>query len=168
MGVTPSHFNPLPQWERKFRVSEMVTKLAFTYSHSLGIYSIFPGRGFNHPIDLTIDDEGTIYVLDRGGSDTPVRLNYKRVSKLTVDEEHRGTFVIGGVVEGAMMWPVAVVVGPDGNLYISDEALHRVHIFSKDGTFSAPGASRAVGPASLTVPRESTSMEMGTWWWPTR
>ena len=130
----------------------MVTKLAFTYSHSLGIYSIAPGRGFNHPIDLTIDDGGTVYVLDRGGSDTPVRTNYKRISKLTVDEEHRGTFVIGGVVEGAMMWPVAVVVGPDGNLYISDEALHSVHIFSVDGAFLGAWGRQGSGDGQFDRP----------------
>ena len=130
----------------------MAAKPTFTYSHSLGIYSIAPGRGFNHPIDLTIDGQGTIYVLDRGGSDTPVRCNYKRISKLTVDEEHRGTFVIGGVVDGAMMWPAAVVVGPDGNLYISDEAQHGVHVFSVDGAFLGKWGSKGSGDGQFDRP----------------
>jgi len=79
-------------------------------------------------------------------------LSTKRISKLTVDEEHRGTFVIGGVVEGAMMWPVAVVVGPDGNLYISDEALHSVHIFSVDGAFLGAWGRQGSGDGQFDRP----------------
>ena len=128
------------------------TQLTYKYSRSLGIYSMVPGRGFNHPVDLALGDDGTIFVLDRGGSDTPVRINYKRVTRVTADEEYRGVFPIGNLPEGGTMWPVAIAIGPDGNLYISDEALHSIHIFSTDGAFLGAWGRQGSGDGQFDRP----------------
>lgn len=106
----------------------------YQYSHVIGFLSV-SGRGFNNPIDLVVGDEGTLFVLNRAGSDVYERMVSKRISICTIDEDYYGEFAMGGTAAGQMMWPCAMAMGPDGNLYVSDEALHRISIFETDGGF---------------------------------
>jgi DNA-binding beta-propeller fold protein YncE len=129
----------------------VTTQVAFKYSHSIGIYCIFPGRGFNHPIDLTIDGDGTIYVLDRAGSDTPLRIRDKRITRFTADEQYLGSIVIGGMPERGMLWPASIAIGGD-NIYVSDEALHRINILSKDGRFLGYWGAHGSGEGQFDRP----------------
>ena len=39
----------------------------FSYSHTVGFLA-YRGRGFIHPVDLTLGDGGVMYVLNRGGA----------------------------------------------------------------------------------------------------
>ena len=106
----------------------------YEYSHVIGFLSV-SGRGFNNPIDLAVGDAGALYVLNRAGSDVSERMVSKRITICTVEEDYIGEFAMGGTRQGQMMWPCAMVMGPDGNLYVSDEALNRISIFETDGGF---------------------------------
>ena len=41
----------------------------FSYSHTVGFLA-YRGRGFIHPVDLTLGDGGVMYVLNRGGAES--------------------------------------------------------------------------------------------------
>ena len=106
----------------------------YRYSHVIGFLSV-SGRGFNNPVDLAIGDHGDLYVLNRAGSDIAERMVSKRITLCTVHEDYYGEFSMGGADPGQMMWPCAITMSDDGNLFVSDEALHRISIFNTDGDF---------------------------------
>lgn len=106
----------------------------YRYSHTIGFYAQV-GRGFNNPVDLAVSQSGLLYVLNRAGSETGVRMVYKRVSMCTLDEDYRGDFSTGGSEDGEFMWPVALALDAEEHVYISDEALQRISVFDKQGTF---------------------------------
>ena len=113
---------------------EMSAHSMYRYSHTIGLYAP-TGRGFLNPVDLALGCDGVLYVLNRGGSDTEVRMSNKRVTLCTVDEAYLGEFSSGGTGDGQIMWPASIAVDKDENIYISDEALHRISIFNKQGKF---------------------------------
>jgi DNA-binding beta-propeller fold protein YncE len=104
----------------------------FSYSHTIGFLAN-QGRGFNNPVDVAMDSHGVIYVLNRGGPELDVRLHYKRVTMCTVDEEYLGEFATGGTGDGGLWWPSALAFDSEDHLYIADEALQRVCVFSNKG-----------------------------------
>jgi DNA-binding beta-propeller fold protein YncE len=111
-----------------------LTQNLYHYSHTVGFYAQ-NGRGFNNPVDVALGRDGVLYVLNRAGSDIELRMLYKRVTMCTLDEEYLGEFSSGGVEDGQLMWPAAIAIDAGGNVYISDEALHRISIFDPQGRF---------------------------------
>ena len=108
--------------------------MKYRYSHVIGFLSV-TGRGFNNPVDLVVGEGGTLYVLNRAGSDVAERMVSKRITICTVGEDYFGEFAMGGIDKGQIMWPCAMVMSEEDNLFVSDEALHRVSIFETDGGF---------------------------------
>jgi DNA-binding beta-propeller fold protein YncE len=111
-----------------------ISKDLYRYSQTVGFYAQV-GRGFNNPVDVALGRDGMLYVLNRAGSDIELRMPYKRVTMCTLAEDYLGQFGSGGAGEGQLMWPVAIAIDADERLYISDEALHRISIFDKEGSF---------------------------------
>ena len=106
----------------------------YRYSHTVGLYAL-ASKGFNNPVDVALGPGGVLFVLNRGATNVEGRLYYKRVSVCTVDEEYLGDFSYGGTAGGQMMWPNSIAIDSDENIYISDEALHRISIFDKQWRF---------------------------------
>ena len=120
------------------------------YDHTIGFQSN-QGRGFNNPVDLAVgpplgstlefplgstsNSEVKLYVLNRGGPETPIRLPYKRVTICTAAEEYLGEFGTGGSGNGEFWWPSSLAFDSAGRLYIADEALHGVSIYDGDGVY---------------------------------
>ena len=123
----------------------------YRYSHVIGFLSV-SGRGFNNPVDLAIGKDGALYVLNRAGSDIDERMVSKRITICTVEEDYYGEFARGGSDAGQMMWPCAMTMSADGNLFISDEALHRISIFNTDGDFLGSWGTRGSGKGELNRP----------------
>ena len=110
----------------------MTTTAAIRYSHTVGSLSN-QGRGFQNPVDVALDSQGVMYVLNRAGPELPIRLPYKRVSTCTVDEEFLGEFGTGGTAVGEFWWPSSLAFDSRDRLYVADEALNRVTVFSTTG-----------------------------------
>jgi len=93
-----------------------------------------PGQiGFRNPVDVALGKGGLLYVLSHAAENTP---NGKRVAKCTFEEEYfLGEFGSFGDEEGQFTWPNSVAVDRDGNVYVTDEWLHRVSVFDADGRF---------------------------------
>ena len=110
----------------------MTATTTFTYSHTVGFLAN-QGRGFNNPVDVALDSQGILYVLNRAGPETALRMPYKRVVMCTVDEDYLGELGTGGTGDGEFWWPSALAFDSDDRLYVADEALQRVSIFTKSG-----------------------------------
>ena len=129
----------------------MITQNLFRYSHTIGFYGL-GGRGFNNPVDVAIRRDGMLYVLNRAGTDIEVRMGYKRVSMCTLAEVYHGDFSGGGSGDGQIMWPVAIALDAEENVYISDEALQCISIFDKQGAFLARWGRQGRGVGEFDRP----------------
>ena len=124
----------------------MTTTAAIRYSHTVGSLSN-QGRGFQNPVDVALDSQGVMYVLNRAGPELPIRLPYKRVSMCTVNEEFLGEFGTGGTGPGEFWWPSSLALDSQDRIYVADEAMNRITVFSTEGEMlgmwgepgSAPG-----------------------------
>lgn len=123
----------------------------YRYSHTIGFLSV-SGRGFNNPVDLAIGEGGVLYVLNRAGSDVAERMVSKRITICTVSEDYFGEFGFGGAEAGQMMWPCSMAMSAEGNLFISDEALHRISVFNTDGDFLDSWGAKGKGAGEFNRP----------------
>ena len=101
----------------------MATTLPFELLRSGFPYYMTLGqrRVTSNPVDIGFGKEN-VYVLTRGGLGTEVRV-------INWEDENLGT--LGGA--GLFQWPAALLVDEDENLYVTDEANHKVVVMDKDG-----------------------------------
>ena len=131
----------------------MKTQSICQYSHTVGLFSDL-GRGFQNPVDVALGRDGILYVLCRA-QDRYGPLPFKRITKCTVAGDFLGEFSGVGTEDGKIMWPVCGLVDANDDLYVSDEALHRISIFDKDGNYlkkwgvSGQGEGQFDGPAGM-------------------
>ena len=99
----------------------------------------------NFPMDLAIGKEGTLYILCRNEEGAMVR-------KLTLEDEDQGSFGSLGTDDGQFRWPVSIIVDREENLFVSDEACHRISKFSKDGEFLGKWGEHGAKEGQLNAP----------------
>ena len=102
-------------------------RAGFPYLKTIGMRRSIPT-----PLDVAFGKEGRIYVLCRNYSVKPLKV-------LTIDDE--SLYDLGPRLwlstsnrptPGELLWPVAVVVDSQENLYISDEACHTISVCSME------------------------------------
>ena len=101
---------------------------AWNFSHSLGRptgeHNGTTG-GFMNPVSIAVADENNLFVLNRGWGTLLIQDRAHdagcRIGKMTIDEYHFGDFA-----RGEFVWPVGLAISADGNLYVSDEADHKI------------------------------------------
>ena len=123
-------------------LTETVAGRTYDYSHNVG-RGAQTGMGFELPVALTLDGDGTAYVLNRGSERVSnVAWNRtgvgQRVSRVTLggqagEEEFLGEFSRYGSDEGQLIWPAGISIDNLGDLYVTDEWLNRVSVFDKEG-----------------------------------
>ena len=113
----------------------MQTRLAdgrvYNYNRNIGQWSGAPGPCFTLPVGVTLDQEKNIYVLSRG-HDTSLD---PRAAVFTQDEEWLHDIGSSGKGDGQFVWSSGLAIDGEGDVYVSDEWLHRISIFDKRGTF---------------------------------
>ena len=129
----------------------MTTTKTFIYSHTIGFLA-GTGRGFTNPVDLAINSQGIIYVLNRAGPETPIRLPSKRVSMCTLDEDFLGEFGTGGTGDGEFWWPSSIAIDSQDRVYVADEGLQRITIFTKDGEYLGKWGEKGSADGQLEYP----------------
>ena len=111
---------------------------SFQYSHTIG-RAEFNGPGFRNPVAMARNSEGVLYVVSRSYEYRP---DGKRVTICSVDEEYLGEFARGvtvageseaGPADGSLIWPTSIAVDQADSVYVADEWLNRISIFTKDG-----------------------------------
>ena len=123
----------------------------FQYAKTIGFLAE-RGRGFNNPVDLALDSAGTLYVLNRGGTEAGRRLAFKRISRCTLAEDYLGEFSSGGAAAGQLWWPSSLAFDRADRLYVADEALHRISIFDQAGNFLSQWGQPGAAPGQLNRP----------------
>lgn len=105
----------------------------YTYLKTIG-NAAAPGQiGFRNPVDVAMGGGGLLYVLSHAAENTP---NGKRIAKCTLEEEEfLGELGSFGDEDGQFTWPNSLAVDREGNVYVSDEWLHRISVFDPDGRF---------------------------------
>ena len=133
----------------------MLTTIAagrvFDYSHCMGMYST-SGIGFLVPMDLALGSDDTVYVLNRGVDEITLR-----ISKCTRNHEFITDIGRFGMGDGQFVWPMAIALDIDENIYVTDENTHKITVMDSDGQFLAKwgeagsGEGQLRGPAGIAV-----------------
>ena len=131
--------------------------VAFQYSHTLGRFE-YNGSGFRTPVALARGEGDLLYVLNRCFT---ARSDGKRVTVCTVGEEYimefgRGTTSSedeeGLAPEGTLVWPTSIAVDSRNNVYVADEWLNRISIFTKDGDWIGMWGTPGEGDGEINQP----------------
>ncbi len=125
-----------------------LTERSFSYSHSVG-RNEFAGTGFRNPVDMAITPDGTTYVINRSYENRPDGVH---ASVVTLDEEYITDFGSFGEGDGQFTWPTSITLDKDNNVYIADEWLNRISVFSKDGDFLRSWGSTGSGDGEMNRP----------------
>ena len=121
-----------------------------TYSHSFGQYGSSPVQ-FNHPWDVTFDNEGYLYVADHGNH---------CIKKFTSTGQHISTFSSYGSNPGQISLPTFITI--DNNLlYVSEWDNHRISIFDTNGCFIHCFGKRGSGEGEFDKPFGITVDSLG-------
>lgn len=127
----------------------------YDFSHCMGMYST-SGIGFLVPMDFALGSNNTMYVLNRGVDEITLR-----ISKCTLDHKFIADIGRFGMADGQFVWPVAIALDSDENIYVSDENQNRITVMDKDGQFlnkwgeSGSDEGQLRGPAGLAVDGEN-------------
>ena len=114
--------------------------ISLQYTHTIG-RAEFSGPGFRNPTAMARAEDDVMYVANRSYDYRP---DGKRITMCTVGEEFisefaKGVFEQGDgeavATDGAIIWPTAITVGPNGNVYLADEYLDRISIYSAEGEY---------------------------------
>lgn len=123
----------------------------FDYSHCMGMYST-SGVGFLVPMDFALGRNETVYVLNRGVDEITLR-----ISKCTLNHEFIGDIGRYGMGDGQFVWPMALALDQEENVYVSDENLNRITVMDKDGQFlskwgeAGSAEGQLDGPSGLAI-----------------
>ena len=107
------------------------TTQLLTYERTLGL-SVMEGRGFYYPADTVIGDNGRLYVVNRSLESVDRGV---RVTVCDLESEYYGTFGAYGEGDGQFIWLTSGAKNSRGDIYLTDEYLHRVTAFDADGNF---------------------------------
>jgi hypothetical protein len=106
------------------------TNYRIKYRDTIGFNADLGGRGFHLPTDMTVRDDGVIFVVSRSSF---VQLNIVGIQKVTLDHGYHGQIGSYGQDAGQMTGPSALAVDSNYNLYLADEFLQRITIFDREG-----------------------------------
>jgi len=115
-------------------------RAGFPYLKTIGMR-----RVTNFPVDVAFGGEGRVYVLCRSQQAV-------EISRINWDDDDLGPISGRGTDDGQFQWPVTLIVDRDENLYVSDEALHRITTLSRDGEFLAKWGEFGDGDGQLNRP----------------
>ena len=130
---------------------------AFQYSHTIGRFE-YSGPGFKDPVAMARGGGELMYVVSRCFGSRP---DGKRITICTVGEEYIMDFgrgltasedAEGLAPESILVWPTSITIDRDQNVYVADESLNRISIFSKDGDWIGKWGTRGDGDGEINGP----------------
>jgi len=120
-------------------------RAGFPYLRTLGMRRIT-----NFPADVAFGRDDVVYVLLRSEAASLIRVwSIDDAEQLTGDLPQIGGY---GTGDGQFQWPVQIVCDDSGDLFVSDEALHRISRFKEDGEFVAHWGVEGTGEGELKGP----------------
>lgn len=129
-------------------LTQTIGERTYTYSHCVG--SLF---AFTAPTDLVLGAKGVVYAPSRGADPGYPLGGRQRWTKWDLEEDVKIVDASDqGSNDGELLWPTALALGPDGNVYVTDEYLNRVSIFSDDGAYLRKWGTPGSGEGQLDGP----------------
>ena len=125
-----------------------VTDRFFSYSHAIGRAEV-RGYGFRSPVDVALGAGDVMYVVNRCSE---TRRDGIRITKCTFGEDYLAEFGEYGEGDGQFIWPTAIALDGEGNVYVADEWLNRILVFTKDGKFIHHWGKAGSGDGELDRP----------------
>ena len=133
------------------------TTLQLTYKDTIGFVADQGGRGFHLPMAMVIRRDGRIFVASRSHQQS---LDIVGIQMVNLGHEFFGQISEYGQAEGQMVWPTALALDGDDNLYLADDFLQRITIFDRDGKVignwgrKGGGEGEFDGPSGLLFDRD--------------
>ena len=124
--------------------------------------SEFQGTGFRNPMDMALAPDDVIYVVNRSyeSRSDGTRINVFRLGE--DGEEYINEFGSYGDGPGQFIWPISIAVDSDVNVYVADEWLNRINVYSQDGEFLREWGSKGSGDGELNRPSGLAIAKDGT------
>jgi len=120
-------------------------RAGFPYWRTLGMRRIT-----NYPVDVAFGRDGVVYILLRTEGAALIRVwSIDDAEQLSGDLAQIGGF---GTGDGQFQWPVQLISSEDGDLFVSDEATHRITRFNEQGDFVAKWGTQGTGLGELNAP----------------
>ena len=139
--------------------SQIMPTTTFQYSHTIGRREVAGGVGFTNPSAVARGEGDLLYIVNRSLEIPEVALN-KHITICTVGEEYitqigRGVLsedADGSAPDGTFMWPSSLAFDAEWNIYVTDEWINRVSIFTKDGCWKGKWGTGGDGDGELSRP----------------
>ena len=134
-----------------------ITHVTLQYSHTIGRAELF-GTGFLLPVAVARGEGDLMYVVSRSHEVHP---EATRVTICTVGEDLVAEFGQGvpepgpenfSSADGSLLWPTSIVLDKEGNVYVADEWLNRISIFTKDGDWIGKWGTPGDGDGEINGP----------------
>lgn len=119
------------------------------YVDTIGFVADQGGRGFHLPMGIAIKNDGRIYVASRS---TTQALNIVGIQIVNLKHEFFGQINSYGKGDGQMIWPTALALDSQENLYLSDDFLQRITIFDGEGNFKTRWGAKGNGDGEFDGP----------------
>ena len=119
------------------------------YVTNVGFCAIQGGRGFMLPSAMVIRGDGRIFVASR--SDTTALL-IVGIQMVTRSHDFFGQIGEYGKEEGQMIWPSALALDSDDNLYLADDFLHRITSYDREGELISTWGTKGSGDGEFDGP----------------
>jgi hypothetical protein len=116
-------------------------------------------RVTTYPMDMALGDDGRIFVLCRHDFADLVGIRI-----INWDDEDMGTVDGTGRGGAGMVWPVCMAIGPDRNIYVTDEGTHKVSVLKQDGGLVSQWGEAGSAPGQLNRPSGFAFDAEGTMW----
>ena len=115
-------------------------RAGFPFHKTLGMR-----RLTNFPIDLALGREDRLFILCRSEGAALIR-------KYSNEDRDLGAVSIYGTEPGKTQWPVTILADAEENLYLSDEAQHRITVLDAEGGLLDSWGEEGGGDGQLRAP----------------
>ena len=120
-------------------------RAGYPYLRTLGMR-----RVTNYPADIAFSKDGDALILMRSEAGSSVRIwPVEDEDMLTADLKGFGGY---GTAEGQFVWPVQIITDAEHNIYISDEATHKISRFNPEGEFESRWGTFGSGDGEFDAP----------------
>ena len=120
-------------------------RAGYPYLRTLGMR-----RVTNYPADIAFSKNGDALILMRSEAGSSIRIwSIEDAEALTDDLKGIGSY---GPGEGQFVWPVQILTDDEGNIFVSDEAIHKISRFNADGEFESRWGTYGDGDGEFDAP----------------
>ncbi|MBM3925520.1 MAG: hypothetical protein FJ320_05965 [SAR202 cluster bacterium] len=127
-------------------LTKTVAGRTYSYSHCVGGLQMCNG-----PMDIALAEKGVVYVVSRStGADTYFGTFFQRWTQWDLENDSKiGETGAIGSGDGQFIWPAGIARDSSGNVYVTDEYLNRVSVFTRDRAFVTKWGEAGSAPGQL-------------------